>query len=140
MLVSVVMISFFSAKAQVNKSDAILGQYFDEAKYVKIDIYKTNNKYYGKLVWGKDIFDKAGKSNKDVKNSDAEKKKRDLYNLVMLTDFVYKDGIWTDGQIYDASNGKTYSATMKLDKDKLIIRGYIGMSLFGRNTTWERAK
>jgi uncharacterized protein (DUF2147 family) len=140
LLVTVVLISFTAAKAQVSKNDAILGQWWDETKYVKIEIYKNNNKYYGKLVWGKDMFDKAGKSNKDIKNPDSQKKKRDLYNLIMLTDFVYKDQQWDDGEIYDATKGKTYSATMQLDKDKLIIRGYIGISLLGRNTTWERAK
>lgn len=139
-LMSLILISFLSMKAQVNKGDAILGQYFDEAKYTKIKIYKSNNKYFGKLIWGKDMLDKAGKPNKDVENPDPEKKKRNLYNLIMLTNFVYKDGAWVDGKVYNASNGKTFNATMKLNDGKLIIRNFIGIPLFGRNTTWERVK
>jgi uncharacterized protein (DUF2147 family) len=58
----------------------------------------------------------------------------------MLTDFSYNDGAWDDGKIYDPYSGKTYSSTLKLKDDKLNIRGYIGVSLFGRTTVWQRIK
>ena len=47
---------------------------------------------------------------------------------------------WSDGEILDPENGKTYRATMKLAEDgkKLIVRGYIGMPMFGRSQTWVR--
>jgi uncharacterized protein (DUF2147 family) len=139
-LVAIAMLFFVQVKAQRAPADAILGQWWDEEKIVKVEIYQKGNEYFGKLIWGKTMFDKNGASNKDVKNPDDKQKKRDLLNLIMLTNFVYKDGEWTGGKIYDASRGKTYSSIMKLEKEKLIIRGYVGLSMFGRNTTWERVK
>ena len=47
---------------------------------------------------------------------------------------------WSGGEILDPENGKTYRATMRLTDGgkKLIVRGYIGISLFGRSQTWLR--
>jgi len=40
--------------------------------------------------------------------------------------------------IYDPKNGKTYSCKMTYKGKTLDIRGYIGISLLGRTTVWER--
>jgi uncharacterized protein (DUF2147 family) len=47
---------------------------------------------------------------------------------------------WSGGEILDPENGKTYKAKMKLTDDgtKLVVRGYIGFSVFGRSQTWIR--
>ena len=49
-------------------------------------------------------------------------------------------GAFSGGEILDPENGKTYRATMKLADggQKLIVRGYIGLSIFGRSQTWFR--
>jgi uncharacterized protein (DUF2147 family) len=48
---------------------------------------------------------------------------------------------WSGGEILDPETGKTYRAKMRLldGGRKLIVRGYIGFSLFGRSQTWLRA-
>lgn len=47
---------------------------------------------------------------------------------------------WGGGEILDPESGKTYRAKMSLSDDgtKLIVRGFIGFSLFGRSQTWTR--
>jgi uncharacterized protein (DUF2147 family) len=47
---------------------------------------------------------------------------------------------WSGGEILDPEIGKTYRAKMQLVDGgrKLIVRGYIGFSLFGRSQTWLR--
>lgn len=47
---------------------------------------------------------------------------------------------WSGGEILDPENGKTYRATMRLTDDgkTLVVRGYIGLPLFGRSQTWLR--
>lgn len=47
---------------------------------------------------------------------------------------------WGGGEILDPENGKTYRARLKLADGgkKLIVRGYIGFSVFGRSQTWVR--
>ncbi len=52
-----------------------------------------------------------------------------------------KDGDqYGGGEILDPKNGKIYRAKMKLIEGgrKLEVRGYIGLSLFGRSQTWIR--
>lgn len=50
------------------------------------------------------------------------------------------DGQWSGGEILDPENGKTYRATLKLvdGGQKLVLRGYIGLPLFGRSQSWLR--
>ena len=73
-------------------------------------------------------------------NSDPKHQKQPLLGLIMLRNFVYdEDQVWNDGEIYDPKNGKTYSCKMTLkDWNTLDVRGYIGISLFGRTDTWKR--
>jgi len=49
---------------------------------------------------------------------------------------------WAGGEILDPENGQTYRCAMRLDDGgrKLIVRGYIGLSLFGRSQEWLRAQ
>lgn len=122
--------------------DKILGNWLSEEKDGRIEIYKTGDKYSGKLVWGKDLVEADGKTpvkgRTDTKNSDPKLRSRPLLGLVLLTNFTYKDGEWSGGKIYDPKSGKTYSCTMKLKGEKLEIRGYVGLSMFGRTTVWTR--
>lgn len=47
---------------------------------------------------------------------------------------------WNGGEILDPKNGKTYKAKAKLvdGGKKLEVRGFLGVSLFGRTQTWVR--
>ena len=124
-----------------NKADDIIGIWLSEEKNGKIEIYKSGYKYYGKLIWGKTMFEADGRtSKKDVKNSDINLRTRKLKDLIMLTNFVFQDNVWSGGKIYDPQAGKLYSCTMKLKANTLNIRGYVGISLFGRSSQWTRIK
>lgn len=47
---------------------------------------------------------------------------------------------WSGGEILDPNNGKTYKCLMrpKDEGKKLEVRGYIGLSLFGRTQVWQK--
>jgi uncharacterized protein (DUF2147 family) len=46
---------------------------------------------------------------------------------------------WDSGTIYDPSSGWTYQCTATLDgTNRLLLRGYLGVRLLGRTTTWLR--
>ncbi len=127
-----------SAKAQTDK---IEGLWYNDVKSGKILIYKqSNGKFYGKVVWLREPL-KNGKPKVDELNQDEKLRSRPRLGLPVLADFV-KDGDdkYTDGTIYDPNNGKTYSCTITYKGKTLAIRGYIGISLFGRTTTWSRAE
>jgi hypothetical protein len=87
--------------AQSDKEeDRIIGVWLTEKRDGKVEIFKINNRYYGKLIWGAKMYQADGKTSvKDTKNPDAKLRSRDLKNLVFMTDFVYKDDIWEDGKI-----------------------------------------
>jgi uncharacterized protein (DUF2147 family) len=44
------------------------------------------------------------------------------------------------GDILDPESGKVYSCSFQLEGDgtRLVLRGFIGLSLFGRSQTWRR--
>jgi uncharacterized protein (DUF2147 family) len=54
--------------------------------------------------------------------------------------FTFSGGTtWDKGRIYDPESGKTYKSKMTLAApNRLEIRGYVGIPLFGRSTTWTR--
>jgi uncharacterized protein (DUF2147 family) len=48
-------------------------------------------------------------------------------------------GTWVGGSIYDPATGNTYTCHLALDgDDRLRVRGYVGIPLLGRTTTWTR--
>jgi uncharacterized protein (DUF2147 family) len=52
-----------------------------------------------------------------------------------------KDGNDYNGKILDPKHGKIYKCVVSLEeKDKLKVRGYVGISLFGRTQYWYRVK
>ncbi len=128
----------FSAFAQ-NK-DAIVGKWLNPSGEGQIEIYKKGDKYFGKLAWIKEP-NINGKPKVDAKNPDEKLQKRPLLNLEILKDFIYEDGKWTNGSIYDPKSGKEYSCNMSLKSaDVLNVRGYVGISLLGRSETFRRVK
>ena len=129
----------FYASAQ--KADAILGQWANPNGQDHIFIYKKGNKYFGKLDWIKVPNDEQGKPKTDKNNPDKALQSRPDLGLELLKDFTF-DGekVYEDGTIYDPKSGKTYSCKMVMDGNKLKIRGYVGISLFGRTEVWTKVK
>jgi Uncharacterized protein conserved in bacteria len=127
--------TLYSQNKTVDNADLILGTYWSPKKDGKIEIYKKNNKYYGKIVWGKN-------PRKDVNNPDPNLRDKDLIGLDFLTDFNYNkdDKEWVNGRIYDPKNGKIYKAYMWLENNNLKVKGYIGVSFLGRSELFERVK
>ncbi len=136
--VLIIALLFKSMLAQ-NNADKILGIWYTDKKKAKVEVYKQDNKYFGKIISLKDPLDPDTKKPKtDKHNADVKKRNNSLVGLILVRDFVYDDGEWTDGKIYDPENGKEYSCYMVFEGDKLKVRGYIGFSLIGRTTYWTR--
>jgi uncharacterized protein (DUF2147 family) len=122
--------------APKNNADDVMGEWLMPQKDGRVLIYKSNNKYFGKISWTN------GAQKYDDKNPDKNKRKKELIGLVILQNFVFdKEDTWEDGKIYDPREGKTYSCTMSMpNKNQLKVRGYIGISLIGRTENWSRYK
>jgi uncharacterized protein (DUF2147 family) len=128
-------------------SDDILGTWNNQEKDAKIEIYKCDNKYCGKIVFLKEpnypdgsADGTPGTPKLDHKNSEPARRSTPIIGLDVVRDFAYdKENLWMDGKVYDPKNGKTYSGKITLVSPKeLRLRGYIGISLIGRTAVWTR--
>ena len=137
--VSIVILLSFNVFSQ-NKADDIIGIWLTSGKEpAKIQIYKSGEKFFGKIIWLKNP-NENGKQKVDFNNPDKAKQSSPIIGLVMLSGFKFDgDDEWKGGDIYDPESGKTYTSYMYLkDGNTLKVRGYIGISLFGRTETWIR--
>jgi hypothetical protein len=69
-----------------------------------------------------------------------DRRDRRVVGMEILRNLRRHGDEWTGGEILDPENGKTYRAKVRLDDGgrTLIVRGYIGYSIFGRSQTWIR--
>ncbi len=131
------------------QGDDILGVWNNEEKDAKIEIFSCSGKYCGKIVWAKEPDYPAGSTEGtpgtprlDHHNPDTSKRSRPILGLQIVNDFIFAgENVWKDGTVYDPKNGNTYRGRMTLvSPNTLALRGFIGIPLFGRSTTWTREK
>ena len=60
--------------------------------------------------------------------------------MVIMDGMKAKGDAYEGGHIVDPDNGEIYQCKIKLDAtgNKLEVRGFIGVSLFGRSQIWMR--
>ena len=135
-LISLWMVSPLKAASP----DDVVGIWLTEGGQAKIQIYKSGDKYVGKLIWAENPYDANGKPKLDKKNPNEKLRSKPLIGLVLMTGFEYdEDNEWDDGQIYDPESGNSYSGILTLeDKNTLNVRGYLGFSFIGRSQNWKR--
>lgn len=114
----------------------ILGTWINQAGDGLIEIATHDGVYEGTIRGGTD-----GQDRKDSNNPDPALRDRSLQGLKILGNLTYRgNNKWVGGWIYDPNNGKTYKCKLKLiDNNTLQIRGYIGVSVFGRTETWVKS-
>jgi uncharacterized protein (DUF2147 family) len=126
-----ILLTALSLSGFSQAKDVIIGKYVNASGEAHVDIYKKNEKYYGKIVWLKNPKNEQGAIKTDVRNPEDKLKLKPLLGLEILKDFIYDGDKWTDGKIYDPKSGKTYSCNLN-------IRGYIGISIIGRSEVWKK--
>lgn len=134
------MLGVFSSitlQAQTNE-DSIIGVWEMTDKSAKMEVFKSGDEYQAKLLWGKDIVNENGSSKKDIKNPDKKLQNRDIVGITYLTGLKYDDGEYDKGRIYNSANGKIYKCYVWIKKEKLYLRGYLGMRILGQTTEWNR--
>jgi len=100
-----------------------------------IEVYKKSGKAYAKII---EIADPDRRDNICVQ-CEGVNKDRPVLGMDILTGLSEDGDEWSGGEIIDPNKGFVYNCFIKLEeKDKLKIRGYIGISLFGRTVYWYR--
>jgi uncharacterized protein (DUF2147 family) len=144
-LFSLLVLLFISFIIKAQNADDVIGTWKNGEGTGIIQIYKTTSGHYaGKIIWLKEPIDtETGKAKLDKRNPDKTKRTVPTLGLVNMRNFKFDedDKVWENGKIYDPKNGKEYSCKMQFakgNKDKLEVRGYVGISLLGRTDTWTR--
>ncbi len=133
-LLMALMNPYVVSAQSVSDADKILGVWNNQEKTGKIEVYKSGNKYFGKIIGGAP----GASPRKDIKNPNPALQSRNLVGVIILNNFIFKKGLWSDGTIYDPDSGKTYSCNIKYKNGELEIRGFVGISLFGRTSIWTK--
>lgn len=101
----------------------------------KVEIYLENGKLFGKVTEVR-----PGRTPHDLCDKcPGEASKQPILGMVILRNFHPEGDDWVEGTVLDPENGKEYKGKIwSAGKDQLHMRGFIGVSLFGRTATWTR--
>ena len=136
--VIIVLLMTLSLRAQTWE-DAVIGGWINGDGDAKVEIYKKDNKFYGKITWLREPNEEDGTPKVDDENPDEAKQHDPIMGSLILKSFDFEEGFWKNGTIYDPKVGRTYKCEMWLDgKTELKIRGYWGIVY--RTETWTKAK
>ncbi len=119
-----------------------IGLWYAEGGAAEVQIVPCSNVLCGKVVWLRSPLGEDGCELRDDNNPDLNSRNRTIVGLEVLSGLKQVDdegSVWTGGTIYDPSTGRTYSCNARMEgDDRLFLRGYFGIQLLGRTTTWTR--
>jgi uncharacterized protein (DUF2147 family) len=119
-------------------ADAI-GTWYTGDKEGQVRIVNCGGALCGTLIWLKEPNDPAtGRPKTDKNNADASKQSRPLLGVpIVLGMKPSGPGQWT-GDVYNASDGKTYSGSFTLTgPNSADLKGCV-LSVFCKSQTWTR--
>lgn len=113
--------------------DGILGEWWSEEKDGRVKFYKyKDGTFRGTLTWSKN-------PRADTENDNPKLRSRSIIGIILMWKLRYQDGEYEDGYVYNPEDGNVYRVDIKaIAHDKLEVRGYMGISLFGQTQVWTR--
>jgi uncharacterized protein (DUF2147 family) len=103
-----------------------------------IRIRETNGRYEGSV---EKVFPKPGQNPvPKCAKCDGSRRNQPVLGMMILWGFTKRGNDYEGGEILDPEDGKIYHAKLKVieDGNKLEVRGYISIPLFGRSKIWLR--
>jgi uncharacterized protein (DUF2147 family) len=104
----------------------------------EVEIWEHNGLLYGRIVGIDDPVKRAGVCFKCT----DDRKDQPALGLQIMRGMKMDGGRWDGGTILDPETGGIYDASMRLidGGQKLVLRGFLGISLLGRSQTWVRIR
>ena len=101
-----------------------------------IRIFEVNGLYYGRIEPTSPTDDR----NARCTHCTGKRHDQPIIGLVIMRHLKPKNGEYVDGDILDPNTGHVYGCSLRLTDGgrKLIMRGFLGISLFGSSQTWLR--
>jgi uncharacterized protein (DUF2147 family) len=101
-----------------------------------VRVYEQEGRYFARIESG------ASPSDADRKCTACkdERKDQSLIGLVLMRNVKFQNGEFTGGDILDQNTGDVYRCNFKIEDNgnTLLVRGYLGISVFGRTQKWLR--
>ena len=126
--------------------NGILGIWKTELDESKVEVFRCGDMICGKIIWLKNPIyidsrdGKVGTPVIDRNNPNPALKSRPVLGQRILEGFTeVGSNNWGNGTCYDPKSGKTYRGKIHLAApDRLELRGFIAIPLFGRTSVWTR--
>jgi uncharacterized protein (DUF2147 family) len=101
-----------------------------------VQIYQYHGAYFGRIEPSSPTDDRSSKC---VRCTD-ERKDRPIIGLVLIRNMRPQGDEYGGGDILDPDTGRLYGCKFRLIEggQKMIMRGYFGISLLGRSQIWRR--
>jgi uncharacterized protein (DUF2147 family) len=122
----------------------ITGTWLVEDGAARVAVETCGESVCGTIVWLEEPYAETGEEKLDIHNPDERLRGRAVLGLEIFraSKPAKPEGEPWRGTIYDPEIGKTYTckAELRADGGRLRIRGFVGVSLFGRTTYWTRVQ
>ena len=109
---------FLAKGLSAQTADAVLGVFENAEGNRKMEIYKENNQYFGKIVW------------------QSTTKGKVKAGTVLLKGFTYENGKW-NGRLYVPARDNDYPAVLTLP-DSNTLRITVKAGFTSRDKDWKR--
>ena len=103
-----------------------------------IRIFEVNGLYYGRIEPSSPTDDRSALCTRCT----DDRHDKPIIGLVLMRHLRREDGEYVGGDILDPDTGHIYGCTLRLTDGghRLIMRGFLGISLFGQSQTWRRVE
>jgi len=137
---AVALVTLLFAGSAARAAVTPIGRWYAEGGAAQVEIAPCGPALCGRVVWLRSPFDEHGCPLTDRQNHDRILQAQPVVGLEILRGLrPTSASTWEAGTIYDPSSGWTYQCAATLDgPDRLLLRGYLGVRLLGRTTTWLR--
>lgn len=100
-----------------------------------VRIYERDGRLFGKI----ESSFTPGAEHRVCAVCTDERKNQPILGLVIIRNMRHTYDEYSGGDILDPETGSVYRCKMHVEAGtRLVLRGYIGFSLLGRNQTWQR--
>ena len=101
----------------------------------QVETYLVEGRLFGKVTQSRP----ERPPNEPCAKCPGELRNKPVLGMVILRDFQPQGDAWVGGTVLDPKTGKVYRGKIwMVGKDKLRMRGYVGIPLLGRTQTWVR--
>ena len=103
-----------------------------------VRIYRQGEAYFGRV----EASLVPGEEGERCSACTDERKDQPVVGMTILRNMKADEDGFGGGDVLDPESGSVYSCALRLEDEgrRLVVRGYIGLSLFGRSQSWYRTE